>query len=387
VTEGDDRLFTPAFLALTVSELAYFTAGGLVIGVTPFFVTGPLGVDIAGLGVVAAAYGITTLALRPFAGRLSDRRGRRPLLVGGAALYAIVLLAHVVTSSLPVLVGLRMLLGVAEALYFVAGLAALADLAPPGRSGEALSYNSLALYLGIALGPAVGQVLVDAGGFEAAWIGGSALCIVAAFLALRMPETTSGSERDRSHAPGLVHRAAVGPGLALFTGIAAMSGYLLLAGKHAEAIGVDAWSLTFLLFGGVVIGLRLAFATLSDRLPPMRVGAVSLVLIGAGLVAVSVVPALAGLVAGTIAIAAGVAFMTPAFFAATFTRVAPEERGLASGTATFFIDLGFSGGPFVIGLVAAAIGFPGAFAVAASIALVGAVATLLGARPMRPAAA
>ena len=31
-----DRLFTPAFIALTLSELAYFTAGGLVIGVTPF---------------------------------------------------------------------------------------------------------------------------------------------------------------------------------------------------------------------------------------------------------------------------------------------------------------------------------------------------------------
>jgi hypothetical protein len=36
---GSDRLFNQAFIALTVSKLAYFTAGGLVIGVTPFFVT------------------------------------------------------------------------------------------------------------------------------------------------------------------------------------------------------------------------------------------------------------------------------------------------------------------------------------------------------------
>ena len=150
-TSPAERLFTPAFIMLTLSGLAYFTAAGLIIGLTPFFVTGPLGSDEAGLGLAAAAFSITTLLLRPYAGRLSDRRGRRPLLVAGAAVVAIVILAHVLTTSLVVLIGLRLLLGVGEAFFFVAGYAALADLAPRGRTGEALSYNSLALYLGIAL--------------------------------------------------------------------------------------------------------------------------------------------------------------------------------------------------------------------------------------------
>jgi MFS family permease len=382
-----DRLFTPAFVALTLSELAYFTAGGLVIGVTPFFVTGPVGANEAGLGLVAGAYGVTTLALRPFAGRLSARRGRRPLLIGGAALFALVLLAHTLTSSLPVLLGLRVLLGVAEALYFVAGYAALADLAPPGRSGEALSYNSLALYLGIALGPVLGQLLVGFGGFGAAWVGGSALCVAAALLAMRMPETATRAEPGVPVPGGLIHRAAIGPGLALFTGVAGMSGYLLLAGKHAEAIGVDAWSLTFLVFGGVVVGLRAAFAWLPDRLPPMSLGAASLALCGVGLALIAAIPGYAALLAGTVAIASGVAFMTPALFAATFRGVGPAERGQAAGTATLFIDLGFSGGPFVAGLVAAAMGFPAAFAASASIALAGALGTFIGTRARRPSVA
>jgi predicted MFS family arabinose efflux permease len=370
-----DRLFTRAFITLTLSELAYFTAGGLMIGVTPFFVTGPLGSDEAGLGLVAGAFGITTLLLRPYAGRLSDRRGRRPLLIGGAVLFAVVLLAHIGTSDLLVLIGLRLLLGVAEAFFFVAGYAALADLAPPGRTGEALSYNSLALYLGIAFGPALGQVLVGAGGYGAAWAGGGALCLLAAALAMRMPETATrlGPEAQPR---GFIHRAAVGPGLALFSGVAAMSGYLLLAGKHAESMGVDAWSVTFLVFGGVVVGLRLVFAWLPDRLPPMRLGAASLALIAAGLLAIVVLPGYPGLLAGTVGVASGVAFMTPALFSATFAQVAPEERGLAAGTATVFIDLGFTGGPFIAGLVAAAQGFSAAFVVSAAIALAGAAGTM-----------
>ena len=383
-TQQPDRLFTPAFITLTLSELAYFTAAGLIIGVTPFFVTGPLGSSEAGLGVVAAAFSITTLLLRPYAGRLSDRRGRRPLLIGGALLCAAVLLGHLVATSMVVLVGLRLLLGVAEAFFFVAGFAALADLAPRGRTGEALSYNSLALYLGIALGPIAGQVLLDAGGFGWAWMGGFVLAAIAAGLAVRLPETAARLEPD-APAPPLFHRAAIGPGLALFTGVAAMSAFLLLAGPRAERIGLDGWSLTFLLFGGVVVACRIAFARLPDRVPPRVLGAAALALAAIGLSITAILPGVPALLAGSAILAVGVAFMTPALFAATFNVVPPSERGAAAGTASLFIDLGFGIGPLVAGLIAAGGGIPAAFAAAAGVAALGALGTAVAPRLARTA--
>lgn len=384
-TPESERLFTSAFITLTLSELAYFTAAGLIIGLTPFFVTGPLGSDEAGLGLAAAAFSVTTLLLRPYAGRLSDRRGRRPLLVAGALVVAVVIAAHALTTSLVVLIGLRLLLGVGEAFFFVAGFAALADLAPRGRTGEALSYNSLALYLGIALGPIIGQVLLAAGGFGLAWVGGFALAMIAMLLALRLPETAARLDPDAPKPP-LFHRAAIGPGLALFAGVAAMSAFMLLVGPRAERIGLDGWSLTFLLFGGVVVACRILFARLPDRVPPMRLGAVALGLSAVGLLIAATLPGVAALLAGSAVLAVGVAFMTPALFAATFTAVPPAERGAAAGTATLFIDLGFGGGPLLAGFVAAGAGIPVAFAVAGAVAGAGALGTLIGPRIMRSAA-
>jgi MFS family permease len=118
---------------------------------------------------------------------------------------------HLLVTDLAWLVVLRLLLGAAEALYFVAGFAALTDLAPPGRAGEALSYNSLALYLGIAIGPVVGQGLLDRGGFPLVWIGAAVLLAVAAVLAARVPETLEPASGPSPPAP-LIHPAALLPG-------------------------------------------------------------------------------------------------------------------------------------------------------------------------------
>jgi MFS family permease len=372
------RLFTPAFITLTLCELCYFLAAGLVIGVTPFFVLGPVGSDAAGLGLAFGAFSITALVLRPFAGRQADRRGRRPLLIGGAVGAAAVIVLHAVTTDLAALVVLRLALGVAEACFFVAGFAALADLAPPGRSGEALSINSLALYLGLALGPLVGEGLLELGGYTLAWLGGGGLALAAVATAIRLPETAPASAADAPPSPWL-HRGAIGPSIALFAGVATMSGFLLLGGTHAADLGLETWSLVLLAFGGTVVGCRLAFARLPDRVPPLRLAGVVLVGCAAGSALCAASADLATLFAGTIVLGVGVAFLTPAVFAAIFAVVEPAERGSAAGTASAFIDLAFGLGPIGLGAVASGGGPSAAFAVGAIVSLAGAAS--VAARP------
>jgi MFS family permease len=377
-----DTLFTAAFVALTLSDLAYFGAGGMLIGVTPFFVAGPLGAGPAAVGLAVGAFSASTLILRPLVGRWTDRHGRRPLLIGGALLFAVLVLGHLVVTNLAGLVVLRLLLGVAEALYFVAGFAALADLAPPGRAGEALSYNSLALYLGLATGSMIGQALLGLGGFPLVWSGAAVLLVVAAVLAARIPETLEAALEPGPPAP-LIHPAALVPGLGLFTGVAAGSGFLAFASLHAAHLGLDLWSTVLGLFGVVVVGCRILFARLPDRMAPRRLAAAALAGCAVGLAIVGAVPAAWGLIVGAIVLGVGTAFLTPAVFAAIFRRVLPSQRGSAAGTASIFIDTGLSGGPIILGLIAAASSIPAAFIAAAGLPAAG--MALLAARPDRAA--
>jgi MFS family permease len=377
-------LFTAAFISLSLSDLAYFMAGGVLIGVTPFFVAGPLGAGPAAVGLVVGAFSVSTLVLRPLAGRWTDRHGRRPLLIGGAWLFAVLVPVHLVVTHLVGLVVLRLLLGVAEALYFVAGFAALADLAPPGRAGEALSYNSLALYLGLAAGPLIGQALLGLGGFPLAWIGASLLLVVAAVLASRVPETLQTGVAPGPQPP-LIHPAALVPGLGLFTGVAAVSGFLAFASLHAAHLGLDLWSTVLALFGVVVVGCRILFAQLPDRVAPLRLAAAALATSGVGLVIAAALPSAWGLFLGATALGVGSAFLTPAVFAAIFSRVPSAQHGSAAGTASVFIDLGFSGGPILVGLVAAAVGIPAAFLAAAALTAAGMALLALGPASGAPA--
>ena len=371
-----DRLFTAPFVRLSLGDLAYFTAAGVAIYALPPYVVGPVGSDTAGAGLAFGAFAVTALLLRPFAGRLSDRVGRRPLLVGGALLAAAMMLLTGLADTLPLVVGLRLLVGVAEAAFFVASFAALADLAPPARMGEALSYNSLGLYLGLTLGPPLGELLVRAFGFTTAWQGAAALLLLAAALVHSVGETRPArSPADEGPTP-LIHWRSVPPAVGFLTSVVAMGGFLAFASLYAQQVGVAPASLPLAVYGVVVVVCRVAFAKVPDRLPPLPLGAAALLAIAAGMALAAGWASPAGFLLGAALMGLGVSFSTPAFFSAIFATARPSERGAASGTASACIDLGLGGGSFALGFLAQSHGIPWGFGVAAGVALAGSVWTL-----------
>ena len=276
-----ERLVTGAFVRLTGADVAYFTSVGVAIYALPLWVTGPVGSDKSGAGLAFGAFAVSALVLRPVAGRLADTRGRRPLLVGGALLSALGMLGTAYAESLALVVLLRLILGVAEAAFFVASIAALIDLAPPSRIGEATSYNSLGLYLGLAFGPPLAELLVRTGGFRAAWYGAAILSLIAAAVAAKITNLRPAAPTDRP--AKLIHWKAVPVALGFFASVVAMGALFAFGSLQANAVGLMPTSTPLFVYGLVVVAGRLSLARFLDRFPPLWLGAVALMITASGL--------------------------------------------------------------------------------------------------------
>jgi predicted MFS family arabinose efflux permease len=378
-------LLTPAFVTVTLAALAYFTGDGVLIPAVPRYVHGPLGAGDVAVGLVVAAFSLSAFFLRPWAGGVADRWGRRPLLLAGAGLFAASTLAYGLAAGPAALAGLRLLTGAGEALFWVGALAAVADLAPAERRGEAMSLASLSLYLGIGVGPVLGELAIDRLGFAAAWALAAGCGLVAVALALRVPDTRPDDpDPDPGGRPArhrLVHPAGLLPGLLLLAGITGMAGFLTFVPLYALDLGLDGSRGVLLLFAAIVVGIRSLGARLPDRLGAARATRAAMALTAAGLAVAGAWRTPAGLVAGTAVFAVGIALLTPAVLTLAVEAVAPRERGAVLGTTSSFLDLALGFGPATLGLVAASTGRPGVFLAGAAVAAAGLL--LVWARPGR----
>ncbi len=379
-------LFTPAFTTLTFASLAYFTSVGMLIPALPRFVEGPLGGSDVAVGVAFGAFSVTAVLVRPAAGAFGDRRGRRPLMLAGAALFGVSVLAYGIAHTPTVLVGLRLLGGAGEAMFFVGMATTFTDLAPPHRRGEAMSLASLALYLGIGGGPVIAELVERTAGLTAVWLLAAAGSLVAVILTTRVPETRP-EALDRPAGVALrgarrfVHPAGLVPGGVLFASIVGMAGFVAFVPLHVLDIGMEGSSLVLAVFAGVVVLVRSAGARLPDVLGPGRAIRVALVLSTVGLGTIGFMPTPAGLIAGAVVLAIGIALLTPSVFALAVANVSPGERGQVMATTSAFIDIAFGAGPVTMGVVAVSMGRPAVFLAGSFMAAAGmllAVATRLG---------
>lgn len=115
------------------------------------------------IGLLFSSYSLTQLLCAPLLGRLSDRAGRRPVLLGSIAGSAVSYVIFALAPNYAVLLLARSLSGVAAANYAIAQ-AYMADVSPPQERSRAMGLVGAAFGLGFVLGPALGGILEQLGG-------------------------------------------------------------------------------------------------------------------------------------------------------------------------------------------------------------------------------
>jgi DHA1 family tetracycline resistance protein-like MFS transporter len=141
------------FLAILLDLIGF----GMILPLIPFYAeqfhARPLEI-----GLVFASYSLAQLLLAPPLGRLSDRYGRRPLMLLSIAAGVVANLMFAWAGSLLVLLAARTLAGAAAGNYGIAQ-AYVADVTPPAGRARAMGLVGAAFGLGFVLGPSLGGLL------------------------------------------------------------------------------------------------------------------------------------------------------------------------------------------------------------------------------------
>ena len=360
-----ERVLTKPFVLTMLAEFALCTSIGMLLAVVPVYADEDLGVGCFGVAVAVAAVSPMVLVCQPLAGRYADRRGRRILMVAGAAIAALSIAGYVVADSLPLLVVLRLLTGAGEAMVLVGAATMVTDLAPEHRRGEALSLFSLGLWGGLALGPILGELVLRETHFDAVWLVAASFCLAAAVIGLTLPETAPKKKGGREASGRLVNPAAIGPGVVLAFTVLGFAGLGTFGALYARELGLEGAGSVFLVFSAVVVATRVLARQVPDRLGPKRTSGFALSLLATGLLTIGLVNAPVGLFAGTIIVAFGHALAFPSLMTLAVNAGPPSERSSIVGTFSAFTELGFLVGALTLGAVASTLGYAGVFVVCA----------------------
>lgn len=304
------------------------------------------GAIILALSAFVGAFGLGQLVLGP----LSDRVGRRPVLIGGLLLYVLATLWMLLASGMGEFIAARVLQGLGACAALVLARAVVRDVWRE-RAGPALALTVIGMLCAIVIAPLLGGLAASHGGWRAA-IGVSLLLGVAALLAALLLYRESNHSPDpragqlgslgRHYADLLKGRSYRALALTLACTYGAM--FCFIAGAPAVFVGLLGQSPTQygLTFGGIVSGLVVG-AIFTQRMI-VRLGPECLVAIGSGLVGAGALATLAihelvglsvaGLFVPQLLVTLGAGMVLPASVAGAVMPNA-HRAGLAAGFMGF----------------------------------------------------
>ena len=357
-----------AFAGIFVVTALGLLAVGATLPVLPRYVSGPLGGSDFDVGIVTGSFAITGLACRPLAGRLADQRGRRLVVILGSLSTALAGILYFVPAGVGGLIVARLFLGAGEGAVYTAGAAWVVDMTPPERRGRIIGLYGLAIWGGLALGPPIGELILQTTSYEMVWAFAAATPLLGALLALRIPENfvpRTEKQTDRR----LISREALRPGIGLslaIVGYATMAAFVVL---HLDEQGIGHGAAVFTAFAVSVVGMRVIGGGLPDRFGsiPCVIGAG--LVEAAGLLTIASAGSVPVAVLGAVAMGSGFSLLFPSLALLVVNRVPEDRRGAAMGTFTAFFDLGMGVGSPIAGIAAAIGGYQAAFVLAALCAL------------------
>lgn len=312
------------------------------------------GASESSMQLVVSAYLGAFAMMSLFHGPLSDAIGRKPVMVTGAAVYALASIGCALSPSLPVLLAFRILQGMSAGAGTIVSRTVVRDLFEGARAQRLMSTIAMIFGLGPALAPIVGGWLLLAGPWPLVfWF----LCIFGAVIAVAvlvlLPESHPPHRRTPLDVRSIISGVVTVARMRRFQVLSAASAFsfagqflyigaapifvVTLLGKGAQ----DFWVFFVPMVAGMVLGSftngRLAGRVSGDRLIIIgQAVALTGAVTGCVLAAIPTTGVLPWAVVGSTAIAFGTGISLPVYQLALLDAV-PHARGTAASVSTFLM--------------------------------------------------
>lgn len=157
-TDTRDGMYQVWMLAISLSILQ--VGFGIIIPIFPFYINS-LGMAGLELGALAASFAIARIFLAGPMGGLSDRVGRKPILIISLLGFAFSNFVYAYAYDVVMMIAARALEGAVSAGFFPAANALVSDVTSPKNRGTAMGYLSMGNMVGFVIGPALGGFLAQ----------------------------------------------------------------------------------------------------------------------------------------------------------------------------------------------------------------------------------
>ncbi len=349
----------------------------------PIFAAG-LGASGAFLGLIVTVSTVTGLFLKPLFGILSDRWGRRIWLLIGAAFFAFMPFLYRFIQTPEQLLVIRLVHGLATAIYGPVTLAYIAELSRGGRIAEDIGWFEMARSGGYIVGPALaGWLLLSLDAAAVFTLIGLISC--AMFLPLlKLPETHPSEKRKRKpvlqHIVNAIRDGGRTPAvwltgsleavtfIALYTLKAFLPIYALEAGVSVLMVG-----LYFSLNEAVHVLGKPFCGRLGDRWGYLPVISLGMLLLAASLPLVRLLESGPFFLLPAVLMGVAQALIFPAAKALVSDRISPQHLGAGMGLIGMMQNFGKVAGPVLGGLAIAALGYASTLLLLSALLAIGTV--------------
>lgn len=190
------RIFITLFLAVFVTVMGV----GIVAPLLPVYAH-ELGAGAFQIGLIFGAFSLTRTIFVPYFGKLSDIKGKKPLLTLGMFLYFLVSLLYLVSSNVHALILIRLGQGFASAMIFPVAQAYVGTITPKNKEGFIMGLFNISLYGGLSFGPIVGGVVKDLLNIQFSFLTMGAFTLLGFALCLLLLPSEKGDEGRQASRP------------------------------------------------------------------------------------------------------------------------------------------------------------------------------------------